>query len=92
MNTLQYIRENTPDMSEDQMIVALIGASVFNSTASAFKLLLGGYYQSSGLQIRYIMESGWLIDYLKTDLKLVQEWKMTPEDKRQSVFRPWQNP
>ncbi len=88
MNTLQYIRENTPDMSEDQMIVALIGASVFNSTASAFKLLLGGYYQSSGLQIRYIMESGWLIDYLKTDLKLVQEWKMTPEDKRQSVFRP----
>lgn len=88
MDTLQYVRENTPDMGEEQVIVAMIGASVFNSIASAFKLLLGGYYQSSGLQIRYIMESGWLIDYLRTDPKLVQEWKMTPEDKRQSVFRP----
>ncbi|TSD84666.1 hypothetical protein FFK22_031445 [Mycobacterium sp. KBS0706] len=88
MDMLQYVRTNTPDMSEDQVIVALIGASVFNSMASALKLLLGGYYQSSGLQIRYIMESGWLLDYLRTDPKLVQEWKMTPEDKRQSMFRP----
>lgn len=88
MDMMQYVRTNTPEMSEDQVIVALIGASVFNSMASAFKLLLGGYYQSSGLQIRFIMESGWLLDYLRTDPKLVQEWKATPEDKRQSVFRP----
>lgn len=88
MDMLQYVRTNTPDMSEDQVIVALIGASVFNSMASAVKLMLGGYYQSSGLQIRYIMESGWLLDYLRTDPKLVQEWKSTPEDKRQIVFRP----
>jgi len=89
MDTLQYVRTNTPDMSEDQVIVALIGASVFNSMASAFKLLLGGYYQSSGLQIRYIMESGWLIDYLRTDPKLVQEWKSVSEDEREKVFKPW---
>lgn len=88
MDTLQYVRANTPDMNEDQVIVALIGASVFNSMASAFKLLLGGYYQSSGLHIRYIIESGWLIDYLRTDPKLVQEWKMTPEDQRQKTFAP----
>ncbi|CDZ32812.1 hypothetical protein NOJ28_08950 [Neorhizobium galegae] len=88
MDMLQYVRMNTPDMSEDQVIVALVGASVFNSIASAFKLLLGGYYQSSGLQIRYVMESGWLLDYLRTDPKLVQEWKATPEDKRQKKFGP----
>ena len=88
MDMLQYVRENTSDMSEDQVIVALIGASVFNSMASALKLLLGGYYQASGLQIRYILESGWLLDYLRIDAKLVDEWKMTPEHKRQNVFRP----
>ena len=88
MDMLQYVRTNTLDMSEDQVIVALIGASVFNSIASALKLMLGGYYQSSGLQIRYIMETGWLLDYLRTDPNLVQEWKVTPEEKRQSVFRP----
>jgi hypothetical protein len=88
MDMMQYVRTNTPEMGEDQVIVALIGASVFNSMASAFKLLLGGYYQSSGLQIRFIMESGWLLDYLRTDPRLVQQWKATPEDKRQSVFRP----
>lgn len=88
MDMLQYVRMNTPKMGEDQVIVALVGASVFNSIASAFKLMLGGYYQSSGLQIRYIMESGWLLDYLKTDPKLIQEWKSTPEDKRQKKFGP----
>jgi len=89
MDMMQYVRTNTPEMSEDQVIVALIGASVFNSMASAVKLLLGGYYQSSGLQIRYIMESGWLLDYLRTDPKLVQEWKSVSEDKREKVFAPW---
>lgn len=88
MDMLQYVRVNTPEMSEDQVIVALIGASAFNSMASALKLVLGGYYQSSGLQIRYIMESGWLLDYLRTDPRLVQEWKSTPEDKRQKIFGP----
>ena len=88
MDMLQYVRMNTSEMSEDQVIVALIGASVFNSMASAFKLLLGGYYQSSGLQIRYIMESGWLLDYLRTDPKLVQEWKATSENERQKKFGP----
>lgn len=88
MDMLQYVRINTPEMSEDQVIVTLIGASVFNSIASAFKLLLGGYYQSSGLQIRYIMESGWLLDYLRNEPYLVQEWKTTSEDKRQKKFGP----
>lgn len=88
MDMLQYVRMNTPEMSQDQVIVALIGASVFNSMASAFKLLICGYYQSSGLQIRYILESGWLLDYLRTDPNLVQQWKATPEEKRQRKFGP----
>lgn len=88
MDMLHYVYMNTSEMSKDQRIVALIGASVFNSMASAFKLMLGGYYQSSGLQIRYIMESGWLLDYLKTDPKLIQQWKSIPEDKRQKDFGP----
>ncbi|MDR6634582.1 hypothetical protein J2X72_003392 [Phyllobacterium sp. 1468] len=88
MDMLQYVRKNTPDMSEDQLIVALLSASVFNSIASGLKLMFGGYYQASGLQIRYVLETGWLIDYLKTDPALVQIWKVTPEDKRQNVFRP----
>ncbi|MDG5497910.1 hypothetical protein [Niveispirillum sp. BGYR6] len=88
MDALQYVRVNTLDMSEDQLIVALIGASLFNSMASAMKLLLSGYYQSSGLQIRYILESGWLLDYLRTDAKLVRQWKETTEDKRLKLFGP----
>lgn len=88
MDMLQYIRENTPKMSEDQLIVVLLGASIFNSIASAIKLMLSGYYQASGLQIRYILETGWLIEYLKTDPLLVQTWKITPESDRQNKFGP----
>ncbi|TNB48091.1 hypothetical protein FF124_10970 [Martelella lutilitoris] len=88
MDMLQHVRTNTPNMNEDQVIVALIGASIFNSMASAFKLLLSGYYQSSGLQIRYVLESGWLLDYLQTDPKLIQQWKTISEGKRLAVFSP----
>lgn len=88
MDMLQYVRMNARELNEDQVIVVLIGASLFNSMASAFKLLLGGYYQSCGLQIRYILESGWLLDYLRTDPKLVQEWKATSENERRKKFGP----
>lgn len=88
MDMLQYTRENTPEISEDQLIIALLGASVFNSIGSALKLMLSGYYQASGLQIRYVLETGWLIDYLKTDPALVQTWKVTPENERQTKFGP----
>ena len=89
MDMFQYIRTNATDMTEDQVVVALIGASIFNSLASAIKLMFGGYYQSSGLQIRYVLESGWLLSYLRTDKALVQTWKTTPEDKRQKTFAPY---
>lgn len=89
MDMFHYIRTNTPEMTDDQVIVALIGASIFNSLASAIKLIFGGYYQSSGLQIRYVLESGWLLDYLRTDKALVQKWKTTHEDQRQKVFAPY---
>ncbi|MEP3435822.1 MAG: hypothetical protein ABJN75_03430 [Hoeflea sp.] len=89
MDMLQYVRQNTPKMSDDQLVIALLGASVFNSIGSALKLLLGGYYQSSGLQIRYILETGWLIDYLKMDPAHVQAWKLIPESEREKKFKPW---
>lgn len=89
MDTLQYVRMNTPEMSEDQTIVALLGASIFNACGAAIRLLLSGYYQAAGQHIRYVLETGWLIDYLKTDPALVQTWKTTPEEERQKIFAPY---
>lgn len=89
MDTLQYVRMHTDQMSEDQTIVALLGASVFNACGAAIRLIFSGYYQAAGQHVRYIIESGWLIDYLKTDPALVQKWKSTPEENRQKVFAPY---
>lgn len=88
MDLLNYIRIYYDHWDEDQLIVKLLGASIFNSCGSAVGLMLSGYYQSSGLQIRYILETGWLLEYLSTDPDLVQKWKFTKEEKRQNVFSP----
>lgn len=89
MDTLQYVRMHTAQMSEDQTIVALLGASVFNACGAAIRLIFCGYYQAAGQHVRYILESGWLIDYLKMDTALVQTWKSTSEEDRQKVFAPY---
>lgn len=88
LDGLQYNRVSYEAWDEDQRTIQLIGAQVFNSIGAALKLVLSGYYQASGLQIRFVLEAGWLLDYFSTDTTLVDLWRKTPEDKRQNVFRP----
>lgn len=86
MDLLQFYRMDYTEKDESQLIVKLLGARIFNAQGAALKLILGGYYQAAGLQIRDILETGFLLDYFSTDDKLIQRWKVVSEQERNKEF------
>lgn len=86
MDLLQFYRMDYAEKDENQLIIKLLGARIFNSQGAALKLILGGYYQAAGLQIRDILETSFLLDYFSTDDALIQRWKVVSEQERTKEF------
>ncbi|MBB6469475.1 hypothetical protein HNQ96_005365 [Aminobacter lissarensis] len=86
MDLLQFYRMAYDEKDEDQLIVKLLGARIFNDLGASIRLILGGYYQAAGLPTRDILETGFLLDYFSTDPALIQKWKAVPEEKRNKEF------
>jgi len=45
------------------MVLQMLAARLFNSGASAMKLLMGGFYQTAVMVMRDILETTFLLDY-----------------------------
>jgi hypothetical protein len=75
MSLLWYFIREHQSPSEDVRTVQLFGVRLFNATASVLKLLLSGYYQTSLLQHRDLVETIFLLDYFRTDQSLIAEWR-----------------
>ena len=86
MDLLQFYRMEYAEKDENQIIIKLLGARIFNAQGAALKLILGGYYQAAGLQIRDILETAFLLDYFSTDDALIQRWKLVSEKERMKEF------
>lgn len=86
MDLLQFYRIDYAEKDENQLIIKLLGARIFNAQGAALKLILGGYYQAAGLQIRDILETAFLLDYFSTDDALIQRWKLVSEQDRMKEF------
>lgn len=86
MDLLQFYRMDYAEKDENQLIVKLLGARIYNAIGAAIKLILGGYYQAAGQQIRDILETAFLLDYFSTDKALIQRWKVVAEPERMKEF------
>lgn len=86
MDMLQFYRMDYAEENKNQLVVKLLGARIFNAMGASLKLILGGYYQAAGQQIRDILETGFLLDYFSTDQMLIQRWKMVTERERMREF------
>jgi hypothetical protein len=86
MDLLQFYRVDYTEKNENQLIIKLLGARIFNAQGAALRLILGGYYQAAGLQLRDILETAFLLDYFSTDDSLIQCWKSVSEQERTKEF------
>jgi hypothetical protein len=88
MSTLWYFIREHQSSSDDVRTIQLFGIRMFNAAASVLKLLLSGYYQTSVLQQRDLLETIFLLDYFHADPSLIAEWRDSTDEVRRKKFSP----
>jgi hypothetical protein len=74
--------------SEDELALQLLGIRLFNAAGASIKLALSGYYQKAFDQLRDVIETSFLVDYLSTYPAEIDEWRRADRKKRMSHFGP----
>lgn len=76
MNLIQFfVREHVADGS-DQETIQLLGIRLFNGMASASRLITGGYFQTAAMIQRDLLETVFLITYLRVHPEKIRTWRM----------------
>jgi hypothetical protein len=86
MNMLDYMSKRCPHSGEDELVLQMLAARLFNSGASAMKLLMGGYYQSTVALMRDILETTFLLDFFHSNRDQIAVWRACDEKKRNREF------
>lgn len=74
--------------SEDELTIQFFGIRLFNATAASIKLALSGYYQKAFDQVRDVIETGFLVDYLTTHPSEIATWRAADKKGRKKRFGP----
>ncbi|MGO4375761.1 hypothetical protein AB4Z21_34435, partial [Paenibacillus sp. MCAF20] len=75
-------------LSDDELAIQGLAIRMFNDLQSSVKLALSGYYQSSVVFIRTIVETGYLIDYFTIKPEKIELWRTVTETERLKLFKP----
>lgn len=76
-----------PARNEDDMTIKFIGARLFNSAVSAFRVMLSGYYQSAASLVRDLFEINVLLDYFYANDGQVTTWRHCTPARRIAAFK-----
>jgi len=68
--------------SENELTLQYLGIRLFNVAGASIKLALSGYYQNAFGQLRDMIETSFLVDYLSTYPEKIDEWKRADKKKR----------
>jgi len=88
LNMIFDITKSYKTEDNEELTIQYLGARLFNSIATAVKLMLSGYYQSSVMLQRDIVEIGFLLDYFLSDKSKIEEWKKSSTRERVEKFSP----
>jgi hypothetical protein len=62
-------------VDDNEVMLQYLTAQILNSASAGLSLLLSGYYQQSTLLQRHMLEVGFLLDYLRSNLARAAEWR-----------------
>jgi hypothetical protein len=86
MSMMDHMAKRRPHSDEDDMVLQMLAARLFNSGASAMKLMMGGYYQSTVMVMRDILETTFLLDYFHSNRDQIAVWRACDEKTRNREF------
>lgn len=87
MDVLHALCEVRTD-DQDLKAIQVLSARQFNAYASATALLLKGYAQTSGMILRDILETVFLVDYFGTERVAIARWRAADRSTRLRDFKP----
>ena len=88
LNMIFDLTKSYKTKNNQELTIQYLGARLFNSIVTAIKLMLSGYYQSSVMLQRDIVEIGFLLDYFLSDNSKIEEWKNSSTKERTKNFSP----
>ena len=88
MNAIYAFTHDHAHESENELTLQYLGIRLFNAAGASVKLALSGYYQKAFDQVRDVIETYFLVDYLSTYPEKIDEWKRADKKKRISHFGP----
>ena len=88
MDVIYAFSRDHPHASDDEMTLQLLGIRLFNAAGASLRLGLAGYYQKAFDQVRDILETYFLVDYLRTHPEKIAEWKAADKKARIARFGP----
>jgi hypothetical protein len=75
MNIIWGLTHDHPHKDDDELTVQFLGIRLFNSAAASIKLAFSGYYQNAFQHLRDILETYFLLDYLRSNPDKLAIWK-----------------
>lgn len=87
VHVLTITHEN---VDEEELVLQRLGIRLFNSGTCSLSLLLSGYYQNAALIARDLLETGFLVDYFRTERDQIKVWRDASDEVRRKSFLPWQ--
>jgi hypothetical protein len=88
MNVIYAFSHDHVHGSDNELTLQYLGIRLFNAAGASIKLALSGYYQTAFHQVRDLIETYFLVDYLSTHPEKIDEWKRADRKKRMSHFGP----
>lgn len=88
MNMIYAFSKEYPHESDDELTLQLLGIRLFNAAGASVRLALAGYYQKAFDQLRDVLETYFLVDYLRDNPSKISEWKAADKKARIAHFGP----
>jgi hypothetical protein len=86
MNVIYAFTHDHIHESENELTLQYLGIRLFNAAGASIKLALSGYYQAAFHQVRDVIETQFLVDYLSTYPEKIDEWRRADKRKRVALF------
>jgi hypothetical protein len=86
MSALDYMIKRHVHSNDDELTIQMLGIRLFNSGASAMRLVMGGYYQTAVMVMRDILETTFLLDFFYSNRGEIAAWRACDERQRNNRF------
>jgi hypothetical protein len=86
MNAIYAFTHDHVHGSENELTLQYLGVRLFNAAGASVKLALSGYYQAAFHQVRDVIETYFLVDYLSLHPEKIDEWVRADKKKRAAQF------